>query len=185
MKRHFKYGFLSGSILLILQFVIIKVVNKMGINIPFLYQVVIYVLILSIINGIIFYLLRDKTQSYYMPNVLRNILKKILTIKKMDGKYENTCPESYGSWQCEMSGRSEENTGLVIKSIGTAKQGFKNFGDIEKDTDLPLNDINAALDWLVMNEFATVVDGRRGRVYELSHKGRNTFSSIINPKSST
>lgn len=177
MKRHFKYGFLSGSILLILQFIIIKSVNKMGINIPFLYQVAIYVLILSAINGIIFYLLRDKTQSYYMPKVLRNILKKILTIKETES---SSCGIT-----CDMCGRSEENTGLVIKSIGAAKHGFKNFGDIEKDTDLPLNAINAALDWLVMNKFATVADGRRGRVYELSHKGRNTFSSIINPKSST
>ena len=110
--------------------------------------------------------------------------RKNLFLKKEPRLEKNPEPSS-GGITCEMSGRSEENTELVIKSISAAKHGFKNFSDIEKDTDLPLNAINAALDWLVMNKFATVADGRRGRVYELSHKGRNTFSSIINPKSST
>ena len=144
----------------------------MGINIPFLYQVAIYVLILSAINGIIFYLLRDKTQSYYMPKFLRNILKKVLTIKE---------PESSGFMQCEMGG-TDENAKLVIKSIGAAKHGFKNFGDIVNETNLSLDIINHTLDWLVMHKFATEANGRRGKIYELSPKGRDSFTLIINPK---
>ena len=94
-------------------------------------------------------------------------------------------PESFaGGIRCEMCG-TDENTKLVIKSIGAAKHGFKNFGGIVNETNLSLNVINHALDWLVMNKFATESDGRKGKVYELSQKGRNAFSSIINPPQKT
>ena len=79
--------------------------------------------------------------------------------------------ESYGT---------DENTALVIKSIGTAGNGFINFGDIVNDTNLPLKTINTALDWLVVNKLATENKGRKGKVYELTPKGRDSFSSSIN-----
>ena len=94
-------------------------------------------------------------------------------------------PESLaGGIRCEMYG-TDENAKLVIKSIGTSKHGFKNFSDMVNEINLSLNAINHALDWLVMNKFATESDGRKGKVYELSQKGRNTFSSIINPQKPT
>ena len=57
MKRQLKYGFLSGSMLLLLQFIVTKI---MGIKMLFSHQVIIYVFILVATNSIIFYLLRDK-----------------------------------------------------------------------------------------------------------------------------
>ena len=109
--------------------------------------------------------------------------RKQTTIQKVVKKNELFEKESKssGGITCEMCG-TEENAKLVIKSIETAKHGFKNFSDIVNDTNLPLSAINSALDWLIMNKFTTEANGRRGKIYELSPKGRDSFGSIINPK---
>jgi len=60
MKKHFKYAIPSGSVLLLLQFIITKI---MEINMSFLTQVIIYTFILIAINISIFYLLRDKKEK--------------------------------------------------------------------------------------------------------------------------
>lgn len=73
---------------------------------------------------------------------------------------------------------TDENTKLVIKSIGTAENGFINFSEIVNDTNLNLKTINKALDWLVINKLATENKGRRDKVYELTPKGRNLFNTI-------
>ena len=76
MKKNVKYGILSGSILLFLQFIITKIFR---IDMPFSHQVFIYIIILISVNGIIFYLLRDKkrirTNQYIVPfeNAIINI----------------------------------------------------------------------------------------------------------------
>jgi len=75
---------------------------------------------------------------------------------------------------------TDEDTKLVIKSIGTAENGFINFGEIANDTNLPLKTINKALDWLVINKLVTENKARKGKVYELTPKGRDAFKSIIN-----
>jgi len=87
--------------------------------------------------------------------------------------------EPSGSLKIESYG-TDENTTLVIKSIGTADNGFINFGDIVNDTNLPLKTINTALDWLVVNKLATENKGRKGKVYELTPKGRDSFITSIN-----
>jgi predicted transcriptional regulator len=75
---------------------------------------------------------------------------------------------------------TDEDTALVIKSIGTAENGFIYFGDIVNETNLHLKIINKALDWLVINKLAVENKGRRGKIYELTPKGRDVFRSIIN-----
>jgi predicted transcriptional regulator len=109
----------------------------------------------------------------FFANRKNLFLKKELQLEKE--------PESSGGIRCEMYG-TDENAKLVIKSLGTAERGFKNFGDIVNDTNLPLNAINHTLDWLVINKLSTEAEGRKGKVYELSPKGRNSFSHIIIPK---
>ena len=68
MKRHFRYVIPSGSFLILLQFAITKISE---INMPFSHQIIISALILIIVNGIVFYLLRDKkrikTDQYIAP----------------------------------------------------------------------------------------------------------------------
>ena len=108
------------------------------------------------------------------------IVFRHLKKKGKELQYEKAT-ESSGFMQCEMIG-ADENTKLVIRSIGSAKHGVKNFGDIVNDTNLSLGIINSALDWLVMNKLATEIDGRKGKAYELSPKCRNDYSFIINPK---
>lgn len=97
--------------------------------------------------------------------------------KELKAKKE---PNSLGGLKLE-SYSTDENTRLVIKSIGTAQNGFINFNDIVNDTSLHLKTINKTLDWLVLNKLATEKKGRRGKVYELTPKGRNSFRSILNP----
>ena len=73
---------------------------------------------------------------------------------------------------------TDENTKLVIKSIGTAETGSINFNEIVNYTNLQLKAINKILDWLVIHKLATENKGRRGKVYELTPKGRNLFNTI-------
>lgn len=119
------------------------------------------------------YLIKKRNMSI---DVVKSTVKEL----QLDKEAES----SSGGITCEMSG-TDENAKLVIKSIGTSKHGFKNFGDIVNETNLSLDTINSALDWLVINKLATETDGRRGKVYELSQKCRNSYSSIINQKNST
>lgn len=88
-------------------------------------------------------------------------------------------PNSLGGLKLE-SYSTDKNTKLVIRSIGTAKNGFINFNEIVNDTNLHLKVINKALDWLVINKFVIVNKGHIDKVYELTPKGRNSFDSIIN-----
>lgn len=72
---------------------------------------------------------------------------------------------------------TDENDKLVIKAIGTS-DGFINFDDIVNNTNLPHKVISKALDWLVLKDLATEKKGRRGKVCELTPKGRNLFNTI-------
>ena len=57
MKKNLKYGLLSGTILLFMQFIITKILS---IQMPFFHQVLIYFILLVIFNGIVFWVLREK-----------------------------------------------------------------------------------------------------------------------------
>lgn len=75
---------------------------------------------------------------------------------------------------------TDPDTDMVIKAIGTSGNDFIYFSDIVNETNLSLKIINRALDWLVINKLATEKKGRRGKVYELTPKGRDAFKNIIN-----
>jgi len=109
----------------------------------------------------------------FFANRKNLFLRKDLEIEKEPKSYVGIKFKAYAT---------DENTKLVIRSLGTAKHGFKNFSDIVTNTNLSLDTINHILDWLVTNKLATETNGRRGKIYELLPKGRKMFSHIINPK---
>ncbi|OHX33998.1 hypothetical protein BJL95_05755 [Methylomonas sp. LWB] len=98
---------------------------------------------------------------------------------KKELRYKEDQEQSRG-FKIEAYG-TDPDTDLVIKAIGTAENDFIYFGDIVNDTNLPLKVINRALDWLVIQKFAVETKGRRGKVYELTPKGRDVFKNIIHP----
>lgn len=113
--------------------------------------------------------------------VFLSVCALIVHLKKPKTQRE---PSSLGPLKLK-SYSADENARLVIKSIGTAENGFINFNEIVNDTNLPLKIINKALEWLVVNKFATSKKGRKDNVYELTPKGRDSFGHIINPNNNT
>jgi hypothetical protein len=93
-------------------------------------------------------------------------------------------PKSHGGIKVIGFG-TDENTKLVIKSISSAEHGFINFNDIVNDTNLPLKNINAALDWLVIHNFASESDGRRGKVYALKYSCKSYRMFLPDPAEHT
>lgn len=67
----------------------------------------------------------------------------------------------------------------VIKAIGSSSYTFRNIEGIIKDTNMPLNEVENSLIWLLSNKLAIESPGIGGLVYSLTTKGRNVFSNLL------
>lgn len=67
----------------------------------------------------------------------------------------------------------------IIKAIGSSSYTFRNIEGITKDTNMPLNEVENSLNWLLSNKLAIESPGIGGFVYSLTPKGRNLFSNLL------
>ena len=111
--------------------------------------------------------------------VLFFIILAYLHIKDRNSEKNKASPQGSGDFRVK-GVATDEHTRLVIKAICDESHGFVTFNDIVRDTNLPLKTINKALDWLVINKFATETKGRNGKVYMLTPEGKSVFSKLIN-----
>jgi len=77
---------------------------------------------------------------------------------------------------------TDPKTDSVIKAIGSSSYTFRNIGGITRDANMPINEVENALNWLLVNKLATESSGVGGSVYSLSPKGFNVFSSLLNSR---
>lgn len=81
---------------------------------------------------------------------------------------------------CESYGTDEE-TKLVIKSIGGTKYTFRNVEGIIADSKLPCETAKDKLNWLLINGLANSFDIDGEKLYALSSKGHRVFEQVVNP----
>lgn len=77
---------------------------------------------------------------------------------------------------------TDPKTDTVIKAIGSSTYTFRNINGIVEDTNLPLNEVEDSLNWLLANKLALEFYGIGGNVYSLTPKGHQVFSSLLNAK---
>ncbi len=75
---------------------------------------------------------------------------------------------------------TDSKTDFVIRAIGSSTYTFRNVEGIMKDTNLPLNEVENSLNWLLANMLAIESSGISGNVYSLTPKGHSVFSSLLN-----
>jgi len=74
---------------------------------------------------------------------------------------------------------TDPKTDSVIKAIGSSTYTFRNIEGIIRDTNLPLNEVENSLNWLITHKLALESSGIGGNVYSLTPKGYNEFSSLL------
>jgi len=73
---------------------------------------------------------------------------------------------------------ADENVKKVIKALKNPKYTWRYASGIMKETGLPKNEVDRALNWLVENQLAKKSFGSIGTIWSLTLKGRSIFQNV-------